>query len=372
MGAHSLKRLLHVFPSFEVGGQQMRATTLANEMAKDGVHNLILPLNGRTDCAQRLNSDVSYEILDVPVGLSLPARVQAYRGLLKTLKPDRLLTYNWGAIEWGLANFFEVCPHIHIEDGFGREEATGQLRRRVLFRRFVLSGHTIVVFPSQTLYRLARDVWKLPEENLRFVPNGIDLSPYGSVTRDEARARFGLDAGDLVIGTLATLRPEKNLQRLIDAVGELDGDRPLHLVLAGSGSDLELLKDYVEEKGLSQKVSFPGFVDKPHEILPGFDIFALSSDTEQMPLSVLEAMAAGLPVVSTDVGDVKAMVAGVGAELVAGSDAETLTYSLSRLVKSLSERDQLGAANHCVAQKRFSLDAMVETYRSLYLKSQQV
>lgn len=363
-------RLLHVFPSFEVGGQQMRAAVLANEMAKDGVHNLILPLNGVTDCADRLNPDVSFEILEAPAGKGLVGRLRSMKDLLSTLRPDRLITYNWGAIEWALANWFVRIPHIHIEDGFGPEEAAGQLRRRVLFRRLVLSRQSEMVFPSRTLMGLAADVWHLPKHRLHYVPNGLDLDPYETANQAEVRAAarrsLGLAGDAFVVGTLATLRPEKNLFRLIDAFEAL-GCEHSRLVIAGAGSERDALEARAREGGLAERVLFPGFVSEPAKILPAFDIFALSSDTEQMPLSVIEAMAAGLPVASTEVGDVKGMVTPEGADLVAGQSTEQLAASLGRLVGDPALRQRLGEANRDHAQATYALGTMVDAYRALYL-----
>ena len=362
-----MKRLLHVFPSFEVGGQQMRAAVLANAMADEDVHNLILPLNGKTECLERFSSDVSFEVLANPGGGPLPARAMRARKLLKEVRPDLLLTYNWGSIEWAMANVHPVCPQIHIEDGFGSEEAQGQLLRRVLFRRAILSRHAQVVFPSRTLRRLARDVWKLPEASLQYIPNGLDLSPFGKMSRQEARKTYGLPPEALIIGTLATLRPEKNLKRLIDAFCALEAPAHRHLVLAGSGPERSGLEAYVAEKGLKGQVSFPGYVDAPHHVLPALDIFALSSDTEQMPLSVIEAMAAGLPVISTDVGDVADMVGPGGRTFVTGSDTESLTRSLDKLSKDEEQRLALGRENQAVAASEFNIEGMVAAYRKLYL-----
>src|SRR5438309_11790976 len=85
-------------------------------------------------------------------------------------KPDLLVTYNWGAMEWAAADLFARIPHLHIEDGFGPEEIAEQLPRRVLFRRLVLNRRSTVVLPSRTLMAIATDIWKIAAERRIFIP----------------------------------------------------------------------------------------------------------------------------------------------------------------------------------------------------------
>ena len=353
----------------------MRAAALANGMAKmggmagKGLHNLVLSLNGDMGCADKFADEVSWEPVAAPASGSanLIGRTLAARKTIAALKPDLLLTYNWGAIEWAAANYWPLCRHIHIEDGFGREEAEGQIRRRVLFRRLVLSRRSCVAFPSHTLYDIARDIWRLPEARLRYIPNGIDLAPFGSVSREEARMSFALPQGKPIIGTLATLRPEKNLGRLLEAFHGVRQDVDCHLVIAGDGSERASLEAHAGRLGLSDAVSFPGFINAPHAILPAFDIFALSSDTEQMPLSIMEAMAAGLPVASLDVGDVRHMVAQENRDYISGRELPALTGSLLALLGGSVDRGAIGGANKRLAECEFDAEKMLSSWKDLFI-----
>lgn len=374
-------RLLHVFPSFEVGGQQMRAVALANGMASDEtceeVENLVLSLNGDFTCAEKFSNDVVWEPANTLSGgdKGIVRRLLDARALIESADPDVVVTYNWGAIEWAAANLLPslvpgVKPlrrHIHIDDGFGPEEADGQLRRRVLFRRLVLSRHARIVFPSRTLYRVARDVWRLPVEHLDYIPNGIDLGPYGGCSRQEAREVFDLPRDKLVIGTLATLRPEKNLKRLIEVFRDLRESIDCHLVIAGEGRERKVLEARVRELDLSDAISFPGFIETPHTILPAFDIFALSSDTEQMPLSIIEAMAAGLPIASLDVGDIRQMVAQESRAYVSGRDKTSLATSLRALLEAPHVRELCGQANRTLAKSEFGAEKMLASWKNLFI-----
>src|SRR4051812_18925395 len=167
--------VLSVFSTFAVGGPQIRFVTLANRLGPAFRH-AIIAMDGALDCAERLapGLDVAYPAVGFRKGETL-ANARRFREALARLRPSGLVTYNWGTIEWGLANAWRpLVRHVHIEDGFGPEERSGQIRRRVLMRRAVLRRCTTVV-PSRTLWRIATELWRLPEGRLRYVPNGVDL-----------------------------------------------------------------------------------------------------------------------------------------------------------------------------------------------------
>lgn len=351
--------LLHVYPSFEVGGTQRRLVRIANQFGQDYRH-LILSLDGRTDAAALLKEGLDLRLLSLPAEPRGPlARLALYSDLLRRWRPDRLITANWGSIEWAIANLARGVPHLHLEDGFGREEADGQLARRVWTRRLVLRRSRVIV-PSRTLWRLAREVWRLPENRLLYLPNGVDLSRFAVKTR----RRTGAD--EPVIGTVAALRPEKNIGRLLEAFAALRQRRPARLRIAGDGPLRGALEQQADRLGIASDVRFIGNCPTPEQFLSELDLFVLSSDTEQMPLSLLEAMAAGLPVVATDVGDVRDMLPAEQQDFIGPRDAGRLADNLSRLLDDEALRDRLGLANADSAARRFDEKVMFAAYRRLY------
>jgi glycosyltransferase involved in cell wall biosynthesis len=268
-----------------------------------------------------------------------------------------VVTHNWGSIEWAMANaVLPLARHIHIEDGFGPEERDHQIPRRVWTRRVVLR-RAEVVLPSQTLLHLARDVWHLPENRLHYVPNGIDLqrfAPHPTALRAE-----------LVIGSIAALRPEKNIARLLRAFRLVLDQTPARLVIVGDGPEAASLRALAAELGIAQAVDFTGHQPNPAAALAGFDIFALSSDTEQMPISLLEAMATGLAVAATDVGDVRAMLAPDNRRFVVDRSTVALATALLALATDSTARHHLGAANRVEVAARFDQTTMFATYNAL-------
>lgn len=352
--------LLHVFPSFAVGGAQVRFCAVANRFGPRWRH-AIVSLDGRWDCAARLAPDAEVTRVESPsMAGGLPRRIRAIRRSLQTLRPDLLITSNWGSIEWAIANrVTSQLPHLHTEDGFGPEESTGQLFRRVLTRRIALRRSELVL-PSDLLVRMARNTWRLPAERLHRVVNGLDLgrfAPGEALRSDEA----------CVIGTVAALRREKNVGRLLRAVARLRKEgAALRLMIVGDGPERAALQALAQDLGIAAIVEFLGHVEDPAPIYRLFDVYALSSDTEQMPFSVLEAMASGLPVVATEVGDLRAMLPELSQQLIVPRDDGAMAEALRPLVTSADLRARLGAANRAKAVRDYDQEQMFQSFAQLF------
>lgn len=356
--------LLHIFSTFAVGGPQRRFVQLANHFGSR-FHHLIRPMDGRIDAAALLDADSSVDVQ--PLGFqrgNALANIRGARRVLADVRPDVLVTYNWGATEWAAANYRHPVRHIHIEDGFGPEEANKQLLRRVLFRRLVLNRHSTIVVPSQSLKRIALDVWGLDPHRIRYIPNGIPTARFAR-NPDPAFSAGFQDKGP-IIGTVATLRREKALDRLIAAFALVRAHMPAHLVIVGDGPDRTRLEAISRERGLGDHITFTGAIAAPERILRAFDVFAISSDTEQMPLSVLEAMAAGRAIASTDAGDIRTMLAEENRAFVVQRYDVALASMLMALLRDGGLRERLGAANQARAMAHFDEAQMCAAYGRLF------
>jgi glycosyltransferase involved in cell wall biosynthesis len=277
--------------------------------------------------------------------------------LLEKHRPDLVLTYNWGSIDAVIAALLRRIPVIHTEDGFGNEEAVRQKRRRVWFRRAALRHVHAVIAPSLTLSRVMRGIWRLPETHIRYIPNGVDLDLF----TPPARSMNG--SGEIVIGTVGQLRREKRQDLLIEACAAIKA-QPIRLLLAGDGMERNALREKARALRIEDRVEFLGAVSAPEQLYRKLDIFALSSSTEQMPMSVLEAMATGLPVLSTDVGDVKHIVSADNQPYVVAWDA--YPAALNRLVEDAALRRELGAGNRKKCEQLYGFDRMLEQYERVY------
>jgi glycosyltransferase involved in cell wall biosynthesis len=356
--------VLSVFPSFAVGGAQVRFCALANRFGPRWRH-VIAALDGQTGCAERLGPQVPFTLLPSPVprGQDPLRSALAARRVIRDLQPATLVTSNWGSIEWAIANLLPPrIRHLHTEDGFGPDEAAGQKPRRVLTRRVVLRSSAIAL-PSTVLLRAAREAWRLPEARLHYIPNGLDLQRFRP---DGPRATLDLPGEGPVIGTVAALRAEKNLARLLRAAALLHGEGlGFRLLVIGDGPERAMLESLAAELGLAERTLFAGHVPDPAAAYRAMDVFALSSDTEQMPFSVMEAMASAVPVAATAVGDVRVMLPEEAAPNLAALDPASLAAALRPLVRDEALRHRLGALNRAKAERDYDQETMFRSYAAL-------
>ncbi len=337
----------------------MRFAAIANRFGPAYRH-VIHAASGEYDAANRLGPAVNaaYPALLACKGSTF-GNARRFRQVLSDLRPDVLVTYNWGSIEWAISNAIPLVRHVHIEDGFGPEERDRQIPRRALMRRVFLRRATVVL-PSRTLWGIATDVWRLAPWRLRYVPNGVDLDRF---SRDAPGPVPAWPGEGPVIGTVATLREEKNVARLIRAFAGLA--RPARLVIAGDGPERPRLQALARDAGLGDRVHFPGAVGDPAPLYRSFDLFALSSDTEQMPLAVLEAMASGLPVAATDVGDVRAMLPGPCQAFVVPREDAALSGAMAALLRREDRGRDLGALNRAKAVREYGQETMFQAHAAL-------
>ncbi len=283
---------------------------------------------------------------------------------------DLVLTYNWGSMDGVMAHrmfspFLSLPPLIHHEDGFNEDEAERLNPKRNLFRQAALARATALVVPSRVLEDVAMGAWAQPRRRVVRIPNGIDVVAYDKPPRADAIPGFTREEGIVTIGTLAGLRAVKNLPRLVRAAAQL-GDRA-RLVLVGEGPERGAIVAQARALGFEGRLVLPGFMANPAHFMSLFDIFALSSDSEQFPISLIEAMAAGLPVVATDVGDVRNMVAEENLPfIVPVHDEAGFSAALGRIAGDAGLRAALGAVNQQRARADYQEADMRARYSALY------
>ena len=363
--------ILHLHSGFDRGGKELRAARLINAFGPKLKHTIVSAQNGALGAASAIapGIDVRYPS-DFPAlaGKPMPGRL---RRVAEAMKPfDLVLTYNWGAMDAVMAHtvfhdFHKLPPLVHHEDGFNEDEANGLKRTRNWFRRIALYRVDALVVPSKRLERIALDVWEQPRGKVRLIVNGIDTLAYAKKPKRDVLPRVIKHKGEKWVGTLAGLRPVKNLPRLVRAFAGL----PDHwnLVILGEGPERDAIRAAAMQAGAAHRVHLPGFVPDPAKAVGLFDIFALSSDSEQFPVSVVEAMAAGLPVASPDVGDVAGMVAPENRDfIVAPGDEAALASALQTLAADDALRRSVGEANRRLAVSRYDEKTMVETYARTY------
>lgn len=347
---------------------QTQFATVANALG-DAFEHAVVSLDGRMECRAKLAIGTPYAMVEAPAGASRGlSHTPAIARFLRRQSADLVITYNWGAVEWCLVNrIFGSAPGIHCEHGFGADEADRPHLRRSLFRRLALGRATPLVVPSTTLKEIAMRHWGASDRQVRHIPNGIDLA---QLVRRAAsnEAPFSRQPGDFVVGTVAPLRAEKSLGRLLRIfAAAAAGDPRWRLVLAGDGPERARLEVIAHQLNIRDRIQFLGSLDEPAPALAQFDVFALTSETEQMPYSILEAMALAKPIVATDVGDVARMVSEENRPFILSREDEAgLAAGLRRLGGDAAHRQRLGELNRRRCAEAYDEAHMCETFRSLY------
>ncbi len=362
-------RILHLHSSFSLGGKEARATRLMNLMADRAVHVVLSAVPDALGARAAIDAAVAAEFPgdDRAVPLHGKPGLARYRRLARYMQGfDLVLSYNWGAMDGVMAHrlfgaIMPLPPLIHHEDGFNEDESVRRNWKRNGFRRLALPTARALVVPSQLLVGIARTEWGASART-RLIRNGIDVAAYA---RPPDMAIPGLErrAGEVVIGTVAGLRAVKDLPRLVRAVAALP--KPVRLVIVGEGPERAAILAEAARLSMADRLVMPGFMTSPHRWIGHFDLLALSSRSEQAPIAVIEAMAAGLPVASLNVGDVAAMVAPENSAFIADDDA-ALVAALRQLAADAMLRTSVGAANAARAAALFAEQTMVAAYGALY------
>jgi len=359
--------LLHAFSTFQLGGPQARFVQLANALGPAYEHHIVA-MDNRFDAGDRLGPQVRWQ--PVPMAIKkggLLANRAVCRQQLQRLKPDLLLSYNWGAIEWAAANLPRLVPQVHVEDGFGPEEANTQLPRRVWTRRALLGlGRVPLVVASRRLERIAVSQWRLPALRVQYIANGVARSFQPRLDREKSASE------PIKLGTVAGLRPEKNIARLLKAFAKLRQSRPARLEIVGGGALQAELEQLAVALGIADHVNFTGYLADPNERLSTWDLFALSSDTEQLPMAMLEAMALGFPVLATRVGDVPTVLGEVAPECLCAPDDAAFETALLNMVRCSERWPDWGRKGRQIVEVQFSRDVMFDQWRAIWSGSFQL
>jgi glycosyltransferase involved in cell wall biosynthesis len=265
-------------------------------------------------------------------------------------------------------------PAIHTFHGlhYAGYSRLNQHLYLALERRLARWSHTIInVSRSEHLEGLGLRLFR-PEQSVVIV-NGVDVEDTERALLESPirRESLGLTDADIVIGCISRFDPVKRMELLVDALRRLRTRFPrLVLVLVGDGGEQQRIRQVVRAAGLSEQVIFTGFLENPQRIYAMLDLYVAGSRKEGLPLSVLEAMAAGLAVVATDVpGHRDVVVPGETGLLVVPDDAAALAEAVAALLMDPARRKSLGQAGRERVRQEFSIRAMVDGTAAAYRRA---
>ena len=234
--------------------------------------------------------------------------------------------------------------------------------------RFSLKSYDRVICVSDKLLAECLDAG-VPIGNLCEIDNAIDLSSYNSLPeKREARTSFGIDPENPVVVAVGRLSKEKAFDVLIQAFADLlTTGLDATLLIAGDGPERECLRHQIASLRVEDSVRLIGHVVDPREVYAAADVFVLSSTSEGLPNSLLEAMACGVPVVATAVGAVPSVVTDENNGLLCpASDASSLTLALHRLLSNEALRGQFSAAARNTIENRYSFNRRMQKIAAIY------
>jgi glycosyltransferase involved in cell wall biosynthesis len=281
--------------------------------------------------------------------------VAAHVRLLRRVRPD--LVHLSLASPWSCQHALVACNALPLTPAVAVYHlcVPPLSRRQHILRRLTshrISAHVAVGF---TVAREVEQLLRLRNGVVRTIYNGV---PSGRLARSEPR-------GDgATVMSLGRLEHQKGFDVLLDALAQVPTGR---LLLVGDGRQRRALEERAHSLGLADRVRLTGWVENPRTLMAEVDVFALPSRFEGFPLSVVEAMLAGLPVVAADVGSVReAVIHDQTGLLIDPDDADALAAALERLLGDETERRRLGEAARELARTRFVADGMARAYAELY------
>ena len=348
-----------ILPYFGPGGAEKMAAHLAAGLDRDQFAVEVFSIYG-----QPLHNHLEemVQAAGVPIhfigkkrGFSLKAVVKLFR-LLDEFGPDLIHTHQYACVYASPWPVMRKKPFLHTLHTLPEIENKRALRRFVtkhLVKKCIMTPVAI----SASNQRMVADYYGLPLDRVPMVHNPVDVKRFASGERTED--------GQFRFITAGRFSPEKNQQMMYRAFASfVDSGNDARLLMLGKGAEEENLKSLARELKIDDRIDYAGFVPNVEDYLKTADVFLLSSHYEAQPLCVLEAMAAGLPVISTDVGGVADIVTDNGI-LVAPGDTEAMTDAMKTLRLDGDLRDAMSRRSAANAAG-FDVSNTIAGYSQLY------
>ncbi len=354
------------------GGKETFIVHLANTLAAMGHAPHVVCFDRAGRLARSLRADVP--LVEFRRSGNDPRLLVALSRFLRRARIDVIHSNNWGTlVEAVLAAWRRGTPVVHTQHGLDYETGMSRQTRTQGVRGVVLRAATrrlhSLVAVSPEVGEMLRTEWRVPSARVHVITNGVPVAPVrvDGATRAGRRRALGLSDTDHAIVCVAYLRPVKNFPVLVRAVASLPRELRARLFIVGVGPSEPEIREAVAACDAEDRVTFLGSRTDVTEILPLFDTFALASASEGISISILEAMAAGLPVVATRVGGTPLLVdEDATGLLVPPGDAEALGRALEHLARSADERHRMGTAARERARDRFSIERMTHDYLQVF------
>ncbi len=253
----------------------------------------------------------------------------------------------------------------------GRHQPDKVRLKRVIFNKIFQPFTDLCTGVSEFSKESLAKFEKIPRSKIDIIYNGVDLDRFpAKYDKNQIRKTLGFNENDTLVGIIARLDPIKDHKTLIDAVSILKGDSVnMKLIIVGDGPEKNDITSKIDTLGLNDDIMFLGTRDDIPNILMALDLFVLPSIMEAMSVTLLEAMSASLPVIATNVGGNRELIAdGVSGKLVPVGNPEILANTIKSLLSDREFAGKIGKEARKSVEKNFSFDKMIANYRKAYLK----
>lgn len=369
-------KIVHIIYRLDVGGLETVLVALINRLPPEKYAHLIICLTTYTSFKDRLcNDNVRIIALDKKPGIDVRIffRILA---ILAQEQPHVVHTYNIATLEYQVAAFLgRVRLRIHAEHGRDFSDLKGESRKYNLLRRVMNPFIHLWVPVSLDLAQWLEGTVRIPQRKIALIYNGVDIAKF---TPPPARLQAWqahvsqLPDSPLRIVTVGRLDPVKDQATLLHALRFVGTSTSVqhtsvHLWIIGDGPERERLQQVIDQESLGGQAVLLGEKNNISELLNSADVFVLSSLAEGIPMTVLEAAAAGLPVIATDVGGLSEIVQeGESGFLVSSGSPQLIAAAVRRYLGNPPLLLWHGKAGRKCIIEHFCLDKMMQSYTHLF------
>jgi glycosyltransferase involved in cell wall biosynthesis len=362
--AHRLPlRTMFVITSMEVGGAETLLMNLVRRMDRKRFAPEIVCLKEPGPLGELLASEMRVHAHMLKSKWDLSVLPKLWR-IMRIPRADAVITVGagdkmfWGRLAAHLAGVPVVASALHST---GWPDGIGRLNRMLTPWTDAFIG--VAAAHGRHLVENER----FPAEKVHVIYNGIDTDRFAPQDAGEVRRRLGIAAGAPVMGILAALRPEKNHELFLAGAQRILAQLPAaQFIVVGDGPKRSDLAALASQFGIAPAVHFLGTRSDVPALLAACDVVGLTSHNEAAPVSILEALSVGRPVVASDVGSVRETVLeGETGRVFSPGDVDAYVVAALQLLQNAAIRRRMGAAGRQLVVDRWSLDVMVRGYESL-------
>ena len=352
-------KIVQVIPDFGLGGAETMCANLILELKKFGQEVIVVSLyNHQSPITERLEKQgVKITYLGKKRGFDLSVLFKLKR-ILKKEKPDVVHTHTYASAYGMVAAILSgVKKRVHTIHSIAQEENTEAERKiqNLLFKHH----HVIPVALSGLVQKTIADVYNISKERIPVVCNGIDLS------NCRIKENYAVD-GNFKIVHVGRFSPSKNHSGLIKAFSLFhEKHQNSELWFIGDGPEKQAIETQVEAVHLASAIKFFGSQSDIYGYLHDADVFTLPSNFEGLPMTIIEAMGTGLPIVATSVGGIPDMLKNESEAILVENDPSKIAEAFERYYLSIDLREAHGR-NAILKSKAFSSENMAKGYIKVY------